>query len=157
MDLSGYFWENTNFHIFFFKNLLAVTESSASLLRCKSASFTKQSVHSPWRSPRESHESRLISLPDRRPSATLKSLQNRDCDLGHPVIVTLARWKRCHVGWRIISSSKATRRGMWVEEKIVWKSLRGMFSTIFYVQVVALVMENRVDYCCYWIGELLPR
>ena len=38
----------------------------------------------------------------------------------------------------------------------VSRKTKELFFLMFHDQVVALVMENRVDYCCYWIGENQP-
>ena len=107
MDRWDDSWESTNFHNFW-QNLLDATQLSARCFIAKVRLSWNNLCNTAWRSSRESHESRLISLPDRRPSPTSKSLQSDN----PPLIVTLVRWKRCHVGWRTISSSKATRREM---------------------------------------------
>ena len=96
-----------------------------------------------WRCSRESHESlRLISLPGRR-RPTSKSLQldaPHDCDLGQ------VKEMSCRVAHYF--QQQGYKKGEVSREK------SGCFQC-FNVQVVALVMENRVDYCCYWIGESL--
>ena len=84
MDRWDDSWESTNFHNFW-QNLLDATQLSARCFIAKVRLSWNNLCNTAWRSSRESHESRLISLLDRRPSPTSKKLQldaPPNCDLG---------------------------------------------------------------------------
>ena len=71
MDRWDDSWESTNFHNFW-QNLLDATQLSARCFIAKVRLSWNNLCNTAWRSSRESHESRLISLLDRRPSPTSK-------------------------------------------------------------------------------------
>ena len=134
-----------NFSLFL-QILLDAAKTFDLRLHCKSASFMKQSVHNLTLLARKS-----------RKSATANFFAGPSLSCFKKFTIGCPPWLWPWSGERDVMSGGSlfptARLQEGRGEQI--RASQGCFQC-FNVQVVALVMENRVDYCCYWIGKPLP-